>query len=1628
MPYSPPTSPLNTSWTGAGAYGGAKYRVRASWGDGTAQVVFEPVSPASETFGSSAASLQSRSLAPSGVGPGAFGSHYGLTTQFPYAPSQYARNASWVGASPYTPPFAVAPATFSVSTRLLGPVGLAAGGFGSSAVYKQLFITSAGGISTFAAGTATYVLRSYEYKPPQWTADANWAGKPAYTRPVSTCNASFVTAADQRTIAQVGFNSAAFGTTSVVLGSRSLLLTGIAPGAAGTPKLGWTQYVTTSGLAGAVGTPTVANWIRYLLPSGIAGALGTPSVINTTADQHIRPSGVAPVGFGTPSVSPRIIYPAGFVGAVGTPDVQRNPSPLGFDSAVYGTPTVEYRTKLVTVAGIYDGDLGIPEYANRPQSVANAGVVQTAIIGDTAIRNRRRVVAPAGDDQSFVSHGAEVSNRNRALLPTPIAPGEVASQDADIFALPPAAWADNDTATAVVPFSKDGSAGLRRGNFAACTSGSLFAALTVDDTVADATNVKVTTVTIVSGGAKVNEVQLVLVNDTALGYTVYDAAGATLSAGSLSTVVTPEQDLHGRQLWPVTGGFLIIAGGQSFYYKHSDHSLSQRIVSQYTRTAAAGSIALELAGGDIKRHDVTDPSNTTLWTAHPAGALYYDAATDGTYIYGADYYGTTPKLYRLNPADGSVVTSSASVVPDAPVADGSQQLGQTMVAAGGYLYILKAGEILQLDPSLAIVKRVPSAGATAGLRLVNGYLVSGTRHADIVSGSLLDNTARVYDLNLRVVHKPGFSTRGTEVWNYADTIAPAGISSLQMGRASDTGVGFHTNYIAPSGVLPLGVGSPVLTKTPELLPVGIAAPSFGYGMVAPRVREVATYGHQDDTLGSHTAWFRVRYVTEAGQLDSAEHGTAAVEFRDRRITETTLGVGTTYGAPFVSLLNRTLAPTSIAFDVGLQFGAAKVQDATQRVLGTTAGTDEAFGTLNIERNERFLRPVGITGAFGSTSVELKTRFITSTFGWNHSDVPTTGVVFNSRQILGAQSWEAFGAYGTPSIENRNRVIRTYGVDGAKVSTGAEVANKARLLSPAGSVQTLWGDALVAYRNRSVAAAGFSAGVAPTYWNQVYNLRKILEPSGIARGVPGFPYVWDNTQRIDTADGGRDTSLLGTPFVAPRIRYLDVDRFGATPPAPPHPYIGLLKQYVSPPGMDPVGFGAADVIEHFNVVAPFGISAVRWGESAVRNLTPELRVGSMEAPDNLQRPYVGFRVRSLAPAGATHTAFGSETLVQYRTRYLGLSGINSLKIPLLHRVKFDIPEPPVQQLVLPSGFGGGAFGLPTMNYRFLYPGGFAGTKFGAPTVRSQSIYVLPYNLGIHFQCGIPSLNATQYVDVPTIHSDDELSRFVPEPRVSPFYLYISEDHTGATVLERALVDYKGWQPRERPFFGTPEVSLRHRKVFPTMYPSPNAPVNHLGTPGVDFRHRRVYPSGIRPKNVGYPEVPGGWEIFPKFAKNGDLGDYFDPAQYGNASVSFPAVYDPYVRPAGAFGEFGEPSVEHKNRTRAVPGWDSSVFGTQWVHPPIRLYPEGAVGVVGTPWVSHRVRTLLPEGLGAFNSDYETGSFNYRVLTVRRRDYVRPIGAVQSIIPAPTVMVLGLGCVATLGDTSAFGRARLGACAC
>lgn len=180
-----------------------------------------------------------------------------------------------------------------------------------------------------------------------------------------------------------------------------------------------TIYQKLSGIdSQAFGTPSLQGGVKYIKPTGFTySRFGIAYLV-----KYLEPSGINSLSMGAATVSPRMLSPKGIYDPnIGKPDI-RTPVlfPLGNQQSLYGNATVWFHTRKIAPDGILSHISGYPKVADPTQFIQTPSLIESAIFGDTAIKNTSsRISVQSIYDGSFSDYST-VTNSNRYYQPKAI--------------------------------------------------------------------------------------------------------------------------------------------------------------------------------------------------------------------------------------------------------------------------------------------------------------------------------------------------------------------------------------------------------------------------------------------------------------------------------------------------------------------------------------------------------------------------------------------------------------------------------------------------------------------------------------------------------------------------------------------------------------------------------------------------------------------------------------------------------------------------------------------------------------------------------------------------------------------------------------------------------------------------------------------------------------------------------------------------------------------------------------------------------------------------------------------------------------------------------------------------------
>jgi hypothetical protein len=507
-----------------------------------------------------------------------------------------------------------------------------------------------------------------------------------------------------------------------------------------------------------------------------------------------------------------------------------------------------------------------------------------------------------------------------------------------------------------------------------------------------------------------------------------------------------------------------------------------------------------------------------------------------------------------------------------------------------------------------------------------------------------------------------------------------------------------------------------------------------------------------------------------------------------------------------------------------------------------------------------------------------------------------------------------------------------------------------------------------------------------------------------------------TVQLQPAPSGFDSLAFGTPTAVLNQRFLLASGF--TQLALGTPSLLNLNQQITPPGFSSSLAGTPGVQLQNRALQPAGLDSFITGATDVRNGARVIS-GATAGTGDYGRPTVWFRVRDVLAAGSLFTSFGGHD-ASHRNRSISVYGWHSMKLGLHAVTDPDPPTPPPAERTLrPSGFDVSAFGLPVLLPPRLRPAGFDAGFFGEPTLRDNAIRPESFMLDDASRFGMANVSGSQFLAPPGLESEAQ----VGVPFISPYTLRISENQYG----DELNPIYRFPSTSTPSAFATVTLSLR--TIFAHGY-DPTAPTEPTQVPSPRVVHfiQNIAAHGwdSMTDQTTIVVIGGNLTIAPYWGRDTEFetieGNY-DTAAYGTPVVTGfrPIIEPPSIPPNG----WGAPRVELFNRTIEPAGHYSARMPEQtWVsHSPRTVAAVGSsMAIVGAQTVWFRVRELKPAGIAPPPFYAAAEGFVYT------RSTIQAAGFDATQYGLPTAFLTQNGAYAGLGDTSVFGRARVGACAC
>lgn len=860
-----------------------------------------------------------------------------------------------------------------------------------------------------------------------------------------------------------------------------------------------------------------------------------------------------------------------------------------------------------------------------------------------------------------------------------------------------------------------------------------------------------------------------------------------------------------------------------------------------------------------------------------------------------------------------------------------------------------------------------------------------------------------FKVSVPAIYDDSFSDY-TTLTNSNRYYAPKGIDSLAVGAVSITNktpsifvdgiasydvsvpaIGHAIRFVYPIGFDNLLLGNSVLTKTPELKAQGHQSSVIGQAWISHKNRtiDLIQKGINSFKPGDPTVWYGQRPV-KPNSWQSSSYGQPVLTHEVRELAAQGFRRDA-YGMAWVSFGTRRLEPVSIYKD----FPSNHMVGGTQKIepVGYIA---TLWGTRIIPESQS-VAPIGFTGMFGDTLVDLFTKYIAPvgyiSVGQQPADRWGDIVVYNKLQYI-VQEFDVNSGLVPPkwsdwtAIANRNIQMNVTGFASQRFGY-SQIDNNATPLLPAGIEPPPITIGMISHGIRAIAPEAIMAPPMST-WGVVHNGARVIAPLGHAHTQWGNDGTVVNTRREYRNVGRIDSLETGTPMIAYRIRTIDIEpRYSIAPPQINLPTIDLYTRYVSFCGYETTKYGLPSLSIHFNIIGPSWRHRDDFGESVVRNLTPELLVGAFDSQEFGQ---AGVRTqwRHVQAQGDTATLFGSAMIADTKQQ-IGLRGWQDSVISQLHTVtKTGTPPYTTQNIWLqnesnPSKDG---FGIkptsepsrPGLNQNVIYHRGHNSQKFGDAFVYSNNLYIeigiSTVNIPVNSDTSV--INKHRYLDVEGIDNTIIVSE---DLWVTPFYIRPRSFNQPG--------DYGSFSQGDK--FGYPRVDNEHRTIYPRGHASSN-----IGySADVELQDRYIEPSSIRAYGMGYPEIPFTLKTIG-LHDNGLLSE-----QHGTTSIDYAPYFGPQTISVGGISELsiGRHRIELLHREFSAIGHDSLSMGeskgndTPYMWQGLRVgefvpmqIGAGDTSLFGETVIGLRVREIPLEGFVAFRSEYEPIKFKDRMKVI------------------------------------------------
>lgn len=864
---------------------------------------------------------------------------------------------------------------------------------------------------------------------------------------------------------------------------------------------------------------------------------------------------------------------------------------------------------------------------------------------------------------------------------------------------------------------------------------------------------------------------------------------------------------------------------------------------------------------------------------------------------------------------------------------------------------------------------------------------------------------------------PTLSLQVTLDWQYPPPFVE--VNASWVGKAAYTtpsGENLQAQWVMGSG--------PVEDQFAD--PTGFDAVVVGAASIRNAFEFLAPGGFNALQAGQPTIYNLDRYLSLGGIPSKLAFGSTKIENRDRYVTPAGK-YSTLFGTAFmqggvVQVLVSGIAPPALTQKPWLSFsprwieaGDLKPPGVSVPLVGGTrylepAGYEATLWGERIIPEAQAIYPEGqVLTLWGETKPWNYTTWVApqaikwqaegARFGTQH--------VWNWQRYLtqyeDVQFQDSFGLW--TEIENRNKVISHHSTAPGFLPM-PKIDNAARPLLPAPiaapSTPDHYKAGMISHGVRSYQIEGIEPPLL-SRWLTVVNGAKVVAPGGYVASLFG-DNIPANTRRYFPYITGGDQQIIGTPMVADRIREITFEsRYGIAPPVPTGPEVKLHTRYIEPSALDALRYGTPFLEIHWTKFFPRWTHIELFGETRVKNLTPELGAMGRDSQE-FGDTFVRLQWRPVAPAETSTQRFGAHRISD-RRRVVLPQPVYPIKQGDKHKVERTgayIPE--TQWLVQYAAHGYNSalrpipedhgVGEPALNLQFAYPEGFDSLKLGdlrltANSIRPKPGYVNYLAFGEHM---VSLRNRVIDLDEKGFETTDEVYKY-GKPRLSPHTIWAvveaplqAQDNHGNPNLH--YVDQDPVTGRFTKGVGRPAVTLREQYVRFS-----GDSFAAVGTPALELKDRRVTVSGMPLMKMGWNTVRGNLHYIRHRHKVPGVDDPdapdVEPALFGEHKLTHYWSGPQAIKPLGLFGSIPNPVVDHFHRKVHPGGFEATQMGSSrggspyaWqslnVGPPMPTLPDGFnAEQFGDAWVSLKIRDIFVPGSDHFISEYDFKDFALRM---------------------------------------------------